>query len=118
MHGYDPAGILVDPGNRIRASFDAGADVELQHNFFAGVLGNDFNRPPPVHGPELRSVIVVPGAQTLRLEFLGRLVEALGDALPTVQALHPPSAGHHDELATDELVEFYRARKIFGCEGL
>src|SRR5882762_7309525 len=112
MHGADAAGVLVDPGNRIAADFKTRADVKLKDNVFAGVSGEHFDGPLPVEDSEFRLMVVIPGAHSHRLQFFISLIETLGHALPAIQALDVPRAGHHNELASNGLVQLDGARKV------
>ena len=64
-------GIGFDPGDWVGAGFLAGADIQLQHEFLRRIGSDDLDNALTVvqFGP-FSLVIVVPGAQSVRLQLL------------------------------------------------
>src|ERR1700760_226345 len=119
MEDADTAGIGVDPGNGIGASFDAGANVQLKDEVLRRVSGND------VHGAEVAIerfpfglVIVETRAKTVRPEGRGGGGELVAKFFPGIEIVRA-RAGEDDDFAAEDLIEFYGfANAIAGRQGL
>src|SRR5579863_4859322 len=61
-------------------------------------------------------MVVIARAQAVRLELLGGLVEALGDSFPAIQSYYLPRASHHDEPASNNLIQLDSLVEILGGE--
>src|SRR5437773_2617933 len=91
MHREDPPGILVDPGNRVGARLETGADVELKHDILVSISRDHFDGTPVFDRFELRLVIVIARAKPQRLELLCSPVQGVGDRFPAVEVLDLPA---------------------------
>ena len=90
-------GIGFDPGDRVGAGFLAGAHIQLQHEFFGRIGGDDLDNALAViqFGP-FGLVIVVAGAQSVRFQLLDRGGELFAEVLPAVNSAGVAgSAGQH-----------------------
>src|SRR5215467_13433327 len=108
MHGTDTAGIGLDPGDWIGADFQAGADVELQHDGRFGVFGKYVHRPSAAVRERLPFglMIVVADTEALGRKLVGSGVQRVCDLLPGVCGGSFVRAGHDHVLATEDEVEF------------
>ena len=93
VHDLDASRVGFDPGDRVRAGFLAGADIQLQDEFLGRIGGDDLNDALAVVqlGP-LGLVIVVARAQAVGFQLFDRGGELLAETLPTINSVVSPGA--------------------------
>ena len=85
MDGSDAARVGANPRYRVGAGFEAGADIELQHDRRLRILRQYFNRSLALDRSELTLVVVIPGLQSRWFKLIGGGVQRVGDFFPSVQ---------------------------------
>ena len=105
VRALDPTGVRVDPRDRVGASLDAGAAVELQRHVFRRTGGEDVHRPLAVNGSPLELMVVESGRHPERPQLLRGRRQAPGQFLPPVDADDLARAGQDDVLAADDLIQ-------------
>lgn len=107
MKRTDTARVLANPGNRVGAGFDTGADIELEGNGLVGVLSQDVHGALAVDGMPFGVMVVVAGGDVGFLELLVAVIEGFGDLLPAIDGFGIASTSKNDVARAEDAIEIH-----------
>ena len=85
MNGSNSARVCANPCHRIRARLQTCSHVELQHDGWLSMFGQDFDGALLLDGSELQLMVVVAGLQTGDFQMLGGKIQRIRYGFPAVQ---------------------------------
>jgi len=109
----DAAGVRVDPRDRIRSGFDAGANIKLQHHCWLCVLRENVHRPRADFSAEFRLMIVIARFQSCRFEFVRCCIQNIRDGFPRIGRRAFVRTRHHGIFTAKNFVHFESRGRFF-----